>query len=196
MAQQNRWWERAQVAALAATAAAVYFVSLGKTALLDWDEALYAEASKESIRTHHWLTPLWSWSSHGIVLRPKPSWKKMCCRNCWAAVASGGSRRTASSSLPGFPHCRNHKRGAFHALRYPLFLFSFFEDDRPNFLGELGGYFHAVRGAGVFSALIEHFLLCFAASYEVAKNSDISAMDDLHRIVPCREFGPGLFVCR
>jgi 4-amino-4-deoxy-L-arabinose transferase-like glycosyltransferase len=44
---------------LAATAAIIFFVNLGRAALLDWDEAIYAEISRESVRTHHWLTPYW-----------------------------------------------------------------------------------------------------------------------------------------
>ena len=82
IAQQNRWKERAQLAGLAATAAAIFFVSLGKTALLDWDEALYAEVSKESIRTHHWLTPYWKY--HLFLEKPPLSfWIRTAFFHCF-----------------------------------------------------------------------------------------------------------------
>jgi 4-amino-4-deoxy-L-arabinose transferase-like glycosyltransferase len=50
---------RYQVAGLASVAALFYLFKLGTGALLDWDEAIYAEVSKEMIRGHHWLTPYW-----------------------------------------------------------------------------------------------------------------------------------------
>ena len=48
-----------QVAGLALIAAPIFFFKLGTGALLDWDEAIYAEVSKEMVRGHHWLTPYW-----------------------------------------------------------------------------------------------------------------------------------------
>jgi 4-amino-4-deoxy-L-arabinose transferase-like glycosyltransferase len=37
----------------------MFLVKLGTGALLDWDEAIYAEVSKEIVLSHHWLTLTW-----------------------------------------------------------------------------------------------------------------------------------------
>lgn len=50
---------RAKPIILAAIAAFLYLFRLGSGALLDWDEAIYAEISKEIVTGHHWLTLYW-----------------------------------------------------------------------------------------------------------------------------------------
>ncbi len=59
----SRRVERIQFAALAVIAAALLLVKLGTGALLDWDEAIYAEVSKEMVSSHHWLTLTWQHSA-------------------------------------------------------------------------------------------------------------------------------------
>lgn len=44
---------------LAVIAAALFLFKLGTGALIDWDEAIYAEVSKEIDTGHHWLTLYW-----------------------------------------------------------------------------------------------------------------------------------------
>ncbi len=56
----RRHAEAARVAGLAAAALVLYLFELGKGALVDWDEAIYAEVTKEMVRGHHWLTPYWN----------------------------------------------------------------------------------------------------------------------------------------
>ena len=56
----RRHAEALRVVGLAAVALFLYLFELGKGALPDWDEAIYAEVTKEMIRGHHWLTPYWN----------------------------------------------------------------------------------------------------------------------------------------
>jgi 4-amino-4-deoxy-L-arabinose transferase-like glycosyltransferase len=56
----RRHAEALRVAGLVAVALFLYLFELGKGALPDWDEAIYAEVTKEMIRGHHWLTPYWN----------------------------------------------------------------------------------------------------------------------------------------
>ena len=44
---------------LAAIAGPLFLFRLGTGALLNWDEAIYAEVSKEMARSGNWLTPFW-----------------------------------------------------------------------------------------------------------------------------------------
>jgi 4-amino-4-deoxy-L-arabinose transferase-like glycosyltransferase len=55
----DRSVERHYVIRLAAVAFLLYFVNLGKVALANWDEAIYAEVSKEIVTSHHWLSLSW-----------------------------------------------------------------------------------------------------------------------------------------
>ena len=48
-----------QALAIAAISAMLFLFKLGKGALLDWDEAIHAEVSKEIVSSHHWLTLYW-----------------------------------------------------------------------------------------------------------------------------------------
>lgn len=48
--------EKLQLLGLAAIAGVLFFFHLGKGALIDWDEAIYAEVAKEIVSSHHWLT--------------------------------------------------------------------------------------------------------------------------------------------
>jgi 4-amino-4-deoxy-L-arabinose transferase-like glycosyltransferase len=47
------------VAVYLVLAFAILFFRLGASSLLDWDEGLYAQISKEIVRTHDWLTLHW-----------------------------------------------------------------------------------------------------------------------------------------
>src|SRR5260370_39800142 len=44
---------------LGVLSAALLFWDLGKARLADWDEAFYAQISKEMLQSHNWLTPYW-----------------------------------------------------------------------------------------------------------------------------------------
>lgn len=55
----NRRANSLLMAILACIAAALFLIKLGTGALLDWDEAIYAEVSREMLASHHWLTPIW-----------------------------------------------------------------------------------------------------------------------------------------
>src|SRR6266702_510365 len=58
-------------------------------------------------------------------------------------------------------------------------IFFFFANSRPHFLGQFGCEFiHAVGRTSVFSALLENFLLGFAAGNEIAVNTYISATNE------------------
>jgi 4-amino-4-deoxy-L-arabinose transferase-like glycosyltransferase len=48
-----------QVLGLAAISSLLFLFKLGQGSLLDWDEAIYAEISKETVHSHHWLTLYW-----------------------------------------------------------------------------------------------------------------------------------------
>lgn len=50
---------RLQLTVVAGVAAFVYLFRLGTGALLDWDEAIYAEVSREMAASGHWLTLNW-----------------------------------------------------------------------------------------------------------------------------------------
>ncbi len=56
----RRHAEALRVVGLAVAALSLYLFELGKGALPDWDEAIYAEVSKEMLEGHHWLTPYWN----------------------------------------------------------------------------------------------------------------------------------------
>ncbi len=63
---------------LAAVALVIYLFDLGRGALTDWDEAIYAEVSKEMLRGHHWLTPYWN--HHPFFQKPPLLyWAQMLC---------------------------------------------------------------------------------------------------------------------
>lgn len=51
---------RFQIPAIAGTAAFLFFFRLGVGALLDWDEATYAEVAREMAASGHWLAPTWA----------------------------------------------------------------------------------------------------------------------------------------
>jgi hypothetical protein len=55
----NRSMEGLQVIGLAMIAGVLFLFNLGKGALADWDEAIYAENSKEIVSGHQWLTLFW-----------------------------------------------------------------------------------------------------------------------------------------
>lgn len=52
--------DRVQPLFIAAVAASLYLFRLGAGALLDWDEAIHAEVSREILTGHHWLTLYWN----------------------------------------------------------------------------------------------------------------------------------------
>lgn len=56
------------VFAIAAVATFLYFFKLGVGALLDWDEATYAEVSREMALSGDWLSP--SWAHHPFFKKP------------------------------------------------------------------------------------------------------------------------------
>src|SRR5919107_1706872 len=47
--------------AIASVAAVVLFVKLGANSLAAWEEAIYAQVSKEMARGGDWLTPHWAY---------------------------------------------------------------------------------------------------------------------------------------
>lgn len=51
---------RFQILAIAGTAALLFFFRLGVGALLDWDEATYAQVSREMAASGNWLAPTWA----------------------------------------------------------------------------------------------------------------------------------------
>lgn len=51
---------RFQFPLITLTAAALYLFKLGTGALLDWDEATYAQISREMAASGHWLSPTWA----------------------------------------------------------------------------------------------------------------------------------------
>lgn len=59
MLASKRSAEKLQVIGLAAIAGVLYLFNLGKGALVDWDEAIYAEVAKEIVSSHQWLTLYW-----------------------------------------------------------------------------------------------------------------------------------------
>lgn len=57
-----------QVFAITAVAALLYLFKLGTGALLDWDEATYAEISREMAASGNWLSP--TWAHHPFFKKP------------------------------------------------------------------------------------------------------------------------------
>jgi 4-amino-4-deoxy-L-arabinose transferase-like glycosyltransferase len=55
----DRWARAIEVGGVAIVAAALFLFKLGTGALIDWDEAIYAEVSKEIVTGHQWLTLYW-----------------------------------------------------------------------------------------------------------------------------------------
>jgi 4-amino-4-deoxy-L-arabinose transferase-like glycosyltransferase len=59
---------RIQMLIIAGVAALLYFFRLGVGALLDWDEATYAEVSREMAASGNWLSP--AWAHHPFFKKP------------------------------------------------------------------------------------------------------------------------------
>lgn len=77
---------RLQLLVLAATAAFLYLFKLGTGALLDWDEATYAEVAREMTTSGNWLTTTWQ---HQVFFNKPPLafWSEAACFHFFRADA-------------------------------------------------------------------------------------------------------------
>jgi predicted membrane-bound mannosyltransferase len=101
--------------ALASVAAVVLFVKLGANSLAAWDEAIYAQVSKEMARGGGWLTPHWAhrpwfekpplliWTT--ALLFKLFGVSEFCARAASSPTSRRGAPTTAASRCSPPPSC-------------------------------------------------------------------------------------------